>query len=90
MSGMAVQRMYPRLVVPDADAAIDFYRAAFGAEELASPRGFLGAGGIFRFSADGLPERGLAVLEIAGRNDVTVVSPPPERFAVSEAEPSGE
>ncbi|PPR21195.1 MAG: hypothetical protein CFH39_01890 [Alphaproteobacteria bacterium MarineAlpha10_Bin2] len=65
-------------------------RAAFGAEELASPRGFLGAGGIFRFSADGLPERGLAVLEIAGRNDVTVVSPPPERFAVSKAEPSGE
>lgn len=29
---MAVQRMYPRLVVHDADAAIDFYRAAFGAE----------------------------------------------------------
>ncbi|WP_224387839.1 glyoxalase/bleomycin resistance/extradiol dioxygenase family protein [Pseudonocardia sp. ICBG1293] len=29
---MAVQRMYPRLVVADADAAIDFYRAAFGAQ----------------------------------------------------------
>ncbi|ALE86234.1 VOC family protein [Pseudonocardia sp. HH130629-09] len=29
---MAVERMYPRLVVHDADAAIDFYLAAFGAE----------------------------------------------------------
>ncbi|MEJ8279525.1 VOC family protein [Pseudonocardia spirodelae] len=29
---MAVQQMYPRLVVPDADTAIAFYTAAFGAE----------------------------------------------------------
>ena len=61
-------------------------RAAFDAEALGSPRGFLGAGGIFRFSAEGLPERGLAVLEIIGREDVIVVSPPPNRFAVSKAE----
>jgi len=58
----------------------------FDADALASPRGFLGAGGIFRFSAEGLPERGLAVLEIIGRNEVVVVGPPPERFAVSKAE----
>jgi branched-chain amino acid transport system substrate-binding protein len=61
-------------------------RAAFGDQDLASPRGFLGAGGIFRFSEDGLSERGLAVLEIAGRDAVTVVSPPPERFLVSTVE----
>ncbi|MBT5779299.1 MAG: penicillin-binding protein activator [Rhodospirillaceae bacterium] len=67
---------------------------AFDAEALASTRGFLGAGGIFRFSSDGLPERGLAVLEIAGRAtgsaagsaNVLVVSPPPGRFAVSHTE----
>ncbi len=60
--------------------------AAFAAAALGSQRGFLGAGGIFRFSADGLPERGLAVLEITGRDEVIVVSPPPSRFAVSKAE----
>ena len=60
--------------------------AAFDAESLASPRGFLGAGGIFRFSAKGLPERGLAVLEIIGRDEVVVVDPPPKRFAVSKAD----
>ena len=61
-------------------------RAAFDADALASPRGFLGAGGIFRFSAEGLPERGLAVFEIIGRDEVVIVGPPPERFAVSKAE----
>ena len=61
-------------------------RAAFDAQALGSPRGFLGAGGIFRFSAGGLPERGLAVLEIVGRNEVIVVSQPPERFSVSKAD----
>ena len=39
MSRMAnepiVSRMYPRLVVSDAAAAIDFYIAAFGAKEIA-------------------------------------------------------
>ena len=29
---MTVQQLYPRLVVADADAAIDFYATAFGAE----------------------------------------------------------
>lgn len=29
---MSVQQLYPRLVVTDADAAISFYTAAFGAE----------------------------------------------------------
>ena len=57
--------------------------ASFDAASLASPRGFFGTGGIFRFSPEGLPERGLAVLEIAGRGDIRVISPPPERFAAS-------
>ena len=57
----------------------------FDAESLASPRGFFGTGGIFRFSPEGLPERGLAVLEISGRDEVRIVSPPLERFAASRA-----
>ena len=56
---------------------------AFEAASLASARGVFGAGGIFRFSPDGLPERGLAVLEISGRGEVRVISLPPDRFAVS-------
>lgn len=60
--------------------------AAFDADALASSRGFLGADGIFRFSPDGLPERGLAVLEIAGRAELIVVSPPPDRFAATPAQ----
>lgn len=32
LHGMTVQQLYPRLVVADADAAISFYAAAFGAE----------------------------------------------------------
>ena len=58
---------------------------AFDAASLASARGFLGTGGIFRFSPDGLPERGLAVLEISGRGEVSVISLPPKRFATSHA-----
>jgi len=58
----------------------------FDAAALSSPRGFLGAGGIFRFSADGLPERGLAVLEIVGRAEIKVVSPPPVRFGAPRTE----
>jgi len=54
---------------------------AFDAASLANARGFFGTGGIFRFSPDGLPERGLAVLEISGRGEVRAISLPPERFA---------
>ena len=59
---------------------------AFDADALASQRGFLGAGGIFRFSPEGLPERGLAVLEIIGRSQIRIVSPAPDRFSVSPAQ----
>lgn len=55
----------------------------FDAASIASTRGFFGTSGIFRFAPDGLPERGLAVLEISGRGEVVVISPPPERFLTS-------
>ncbi|MGH8572720.1 MAG: VOC family protein [Gammaproteobacteria bacterium] len=34
MAGMSIRSMYPRLVVSDGAAAIDFYLAAFGAKEI--------------------------------------------------------
>jgi len=58
----------------------------FDAAALSSPHGFLGASGIFRFSADGLPERGLAVLELVGRTKIKMVSPPPGRFGAPRTE----
>jgi hypothetical protein len=38
--------------------------ADFSARALTDASGFAGTGGIFRFSADGVVERGLAVLEV--------------------------
>jgi len=48
---------------------------------LTDPLGFVGYGGIFRFPADGLAERGLAVLEVEPRG-FTVVDPAPEAFGL--------
>ena len=47
---------------------------------LTSERGFLGADGIFRFSDDGLTERGLAILEILRNGTAKIVDPAPDRF----------
>ena len=47
---------------------------------MTAPNGFAGRDGIFRFHADGVVERGLAVLEVAPEG-FRVVSPAPERFA---------
>ena len=55
----------------------------FTRDNLTNSRGFLGVGGIFRFSSDGLPERGLAVMEIRGSNHIKVISPPPTSFPSS-------
>lgn len=55
----------------------------FTEDTLTSRRGFLGAGGIFRFLPSGLPERGLAIMEIKGSKDIKVVSPPPTSFSTS-------
>lgn len=52
----------------------------FSAEAIASPNGWYGVDGIFRFLPDGRTERGLAVIEIQGDRGV-VVSPAPNTFA---------
>src|ERR1700744_4297109 len=46
---------------------------------LMDPNGFAGVNGIFRFTADGTSERGLAVMEITSTGP-TVVSPAPTTF----------
>ena len=48
---------------------------------LANPSGFNGADGVFRFRANGLNERGLAVVQIIGGGGVEVISPAPKSFA---------
>ncbi|MFT3728524.1 MAG: penicillin-binding protein activator [Terricaulis sp.] len=44
-----------------------------------NPEGFGGADGLFRFSADGSIQRGLAVIEVKA-NDINVIDPAPQRF----------
>jgi branched-chain amino acid transport system substrate-binding protein len=51
----------------------------FTAAALLDPNGFAGVNGIFRFTADGTSERGLAVLEMNAAGPV-VVSPAPTTF----------
>ena len=52
---------------------------AYTAASLTDPSGFAGVDGIFRFHADGVVERGLAVIEVE-RNGTKVISPAPETF----------
>ena len=51
----------------------------FSIQALASPNGYAGQDGIFRFRQDGVVERGLAVLEVR-RDGFLVVDPPPSSF----------
>jgi len=51
----------------------------FSAAALTNPSGFAGIDGIFRLRADGLVQRGLAVLEVR-RDGNAVVDPAPETF----------
>ena len=51
----------------------------FTQSALMDPNGFAGVNGIFRFTADGTSERGLAVMEITSTGP-TVVSPAPTTF----------
>lgn len=53
--------------------------AVYTNTRLTSPRGFAGIDGIFRFRADGLVERGLAVQEIT-RSGIRVIDPAPNAF----------
>ena len=51
----------------------------FSQEAILNPSGFTGVDGLFRFTSQGLVQRGLAVLEISPRGK-TVVSPAPQNF----------
>ena len=51
----------------------------FSNSSLTNPNGFAGVDGIFRFSNNGLVERGLAIMEITG-NGPKVISPAPSTF----------
>lgn len=51
----------------------------FPVEALTNPAGFAGIDGIFRFGADGLSQRGLAVLKVRP-DGLRVVSPAPQTF----------
>jgi hypothetical protein len=51
----------------------------FSQQAIQNPNGFTGVDGLFRFGADGLVQRGLAVLEVEPDGD-KVVSPAPRTF----------
>lgn len=51
----------------------------FSQEAILNPAGFIGVDGMFRFTSQGLVQRGLAVLEL-GPQGVVVVSPAPRNF----------
>jgi hypothetical protein len=51
----------------------------FSQSAIMNPSGFTGVDGLFRFTGDGLVQRGLAVLEVQPGGDV-VVSPAPANF----------
>ncbi len=52
---------------------------AFNRQALTNPNGFAGIDGIFRFRADNLAERGLAILELR-QGRINVVDPAPRTF----------
>lgn len=54
----------------------------FSRERLTNPNGFIGVNGIFRFTPDGMNERGLAVLKV-DKGDAVVVDPAPRSFGGS-------
>jgi branched-chain amino acid transport system substrate-binding protein len=56
--------------------------ADFSAAALTNPNGFAGLDGIFRLRADGLNDRGLAVLEVQ-RDAPRIVSPAPVSFVTN-------
>lgn len=51
----------------------------YSAEQLTNENGFSGLDGIFRFSPDGLIERGLAIYEV-GSNQFKLIDPAPKNF----------
>ena len=60
-------------------AIINNFNDSFSHSNLTNPNGFAGIDGIFRFSNNGVVERGLAVMEIT-KNGPVIVSPAPKTF----------
>jgi ABC-type branched-subunit amino acid transport system substrate-binding protein len=54
--------------------------AGFSENNLANPSGFIGVNGLFRFTQNGLSQRGLAIYQVSG-GAVRIVSPAPRSFA---------
>ncbi|MEM9422277.1 MAG: penicillin-binding protein activator [Pseudomonadota bacterium] len=80
----------PRLASLAYDAALLTARLSqlppetrFSVETIANPNGYLGADGLFRLRADGMVERGLAVLEIRP-SGITVIDPAPRSFVAQD------
>ena len=48
-------------------------------DAILNPNGFTGVDGLFRFTKDGLVQRGLAVLEVEPQGNIAV-SPAPQNF----------
>jgi len=64
--------------------------ADFSIENLSDSNGFIGLDGIFRFNANGLIERGLAVYEVS-KDGFSIISPAPKSFIrTDEAEVAAE
>ena len=61
--------------------------ARFGAGKLTAVTGFSGANGLFRLNANGLTERGLAVVEVR-RDGTRVIDPPSDTFPPPPPAPS--
>jgi ABC-type branched-subunit amino acid transport system substrate-binding protein len=53
----------------------------FSPEQITNPQGFQGTNGLFRFTAAGLCERGLSILEVTPTGP-RVVAPAPQRFGI--------
>jgi branched-chain amino acid transport system substrate-binding protein len=51
----------------------------FSQQAILNPSGFTGVDGLFRFTPNGLVQRGLAVLEVEPQGPI-VVSPAPQSF----------
>lgn len=65
------------VMLSDARARGDSY--PFTVQAITAPAGFVGVNGVYRFRADGLNERGLAVLEVRESN-FAVIDPAPTTF----------
>jgi len=57
-------------------------RAGVNRGAIENPEGFGGADGLYRFSADGAIQRGLAIIEVRA-NDIGILDPAPQRFGAA-------